>query len=333
MSNQDSNPEEVVCREGDGHSIEVLTPREVPLGGLRAKKVRRTLPQRDRSFIGAWCFADHYGPDDIEHGNAMALGQHPHTGLQTVSWLFSGRINHADSAGFTQTVLPGQVNLMTAGNGISHSEFSDTSRGDYTLWGCQLWVALPEHARFVEPGLVHYEPPAISGPGWVAKVFIGSLLGSTSPVPTHSPLLGAEVVLDAGACVEIDVNTEFEHGFLVDHGVIDVDGRETKAAELAFVPTGRTRITISSADGARVLILGGTPFGEAIVMWWNFVGRTHEEIETYRAEWQAQITDGDELVAESRLAAPGRFGVVPTATEPPIPAPPMPKNVRLKERR
>jgi redox-sensitive bicupin YhaK (pirin superfamily) len=333
VSNQDSHPDEVVCRQGDGKSIEILTPREVPLGGLRAKKVRRTLPQRDRSFIGAWCFADHYGPDDIEHGNAMTLGQHPHTGLQTVSWLFSGRINHADSAGFTQTVLPGQVNLMTAGKGISHSEFSDTSYGDYTLWGAQLWVALPDHARFVEPGLVHHVPEAVSGDGWEARVFIGSLLGSTSPVPTHSPLLGAELVLQPGARMEFEVDSEFEHGVLVDHGVVEVDGCEVKAAEMGFVPTGRSSMSITSGEGARMLILGGTPFGESIVMWWNFVGRTHDEIVAFREEWQAQITEGDHLVAESRLMAPGRFGVVPTATEEPIPAPQMPKNVRLKERR
>lgn len=333
MSNQDANPEELVCHEGDGKAIEILTPREVPLGGLRAKKVRRTLPQRDRSFIGAWCFADHYGPDDIEHGNAMSLGQHPHTGLQTVSWLFSGRINHADSAGFTQTVLPGQVNLMTAGRGISHSEFSDTSHGDFTLWGAQLWVALPNDARFVEPTLVHYEPPAVAGDGWTAKVFIGSLLGSSSPVPTHTPLLGAEIVLEAGGEIEIDVDPEFEHGLLVDHGVIEADGCEVKAAELAFIPVGRTKIRIGSAEGARLLVLGGAPFGESIVMWWNFVARTHDEIVQYRAEWQDQINKGGQIVTESRGMRPGRFGVVPTATEPPIPAPDMPKNVRLKERR
>ena len=176
--------------------MQVLTPRDVPLGGLRAMTVRRTLPQRQRSLIGAWCFLDHYGPDEVAGEAGMVVPPHPHTGLQTVSWLFTGEIEHRDSAGHHAFVRPGELNLMTAGRGISHSEYS--TPGTTTLHGAQLWLALPDGERQVEPTFEHFAPEPVSGEGWEARVFIGSLLGSTSPVTTYSPLLGAELVLDGG---------------------------------------------------------------------------------------------------------------------------------------
>lgn len=159
--------------------------------------VRRTLPQRGRSLIGAWCFVDHYGPDDLSQAEPMVLPPHPHTGLSTVSWLFSGTIEHRDSASHHAEVSPGGLNLMTAGRGISHSEYSTPDTG--VLHGCQLWIALPDRARHTEPDFEHYRPSPVSGPGWQAKVFIGTLLGSTSPVCVHSPLVGAELTLANGA--------------------------------------------------------------------------------------------------------------------------------------
>jgi len=139
--------------------LEVLTPREVPLGGLRAMRVRRTLPQRHRSLIGAWCFVDHYGPDEVDQTGGMVVAPHPHTGLQTVSWLFDGEIEHRDSAGNHALVRPGELNLMTAGRGISHAEVSapDTT----TLHGAQLWVALPEAARNGDPAFEHFAPSPV----------------------------------------------------------------------------------------------------------------------------------------------------------------------------
>jgi redox-sensitive bicupin YhaK (pirin superfamily) len=160
-------------------TVEILTPREVPLGGLRAMTVRRTLPQRERSLIGAWCFLDHYGPDDVAVTGGMSVAPHPHTGLQTVSWLFTGEIEHRDSAGHHALVRPGELNLMTAGHGISHSEVSTAATT--TLHGAQLWVALPDAARDGTPGFEHYAPPEVTGDGWAVRVFVGSLLGSTSP--------------------------------------------------------------------------------------------------------------------------------------------------------
>ena len=155
------------------HEVEVLPPREVPLGGPRAMLVRRTLPSRQRSLIGAWCFVDHYGPDRVDDTGGMSVAPHPHTGLQTVSWLFTGQIRHRDSAGHDALVRPGELNLMTAGRGISHSEVS--TEGVEELHGAQLWVALPGGTRDTEPGFEHYAPAPVTGDGWTARVFLGQL--------------------------------------------------------------------------------------------------------------------------------------------------------------
>ena len=331
MSNPERDPDEMVLDPGTtAVDVDVLPPREVPLGGPRAMRVRRTLPQRHRSLIGAWCFVDHYGPDEVAATGGMSVAPHPYTGLQTVSWLFTGEVEHTDSAGHHAMVRPGEVNLMTAGRGISHSEVSTAATT--TLHGAQLWVALPDVARDVEPRFDHHAPEPVSGNGWEARVFLGSLLGETSPVPTHTPLLGVEVLLVAGTTLDLEVDEEFEHGVLVDTGVVSVAGTETKQGELAYAGPGCTSLSlVAGADPVRLLLLGGPPFGESIVMWWNFVGRNHDEIVGYREEWQAQITRDGEVLPDTRQVAPGRFGVVDHSL-PPIPAPTLP-NVRLRERR
>jgi redox-sensitive bicupin YhaK (pirin superfamily) len=308
--------------------IDVLTPREVPLGGPRAMRVRRTLPQRQRSLIGAWCFVDHYGPDDVDRSGGMVLPAHPHTGLQTASWLFDGELEHRDSVGSLATVRPGELNLMTAGRGISHTEVSTPETT--TLHGAQLWIALPEEARHVQPGFEHFAPGPVRGPGWEARVFIGSLLGASSPVTTYTPLLGAEIMLATGKSLELEVDETFEHGVLLDVGAIDVDGEKLEPSDLAHVPPGRTTLTVTAHEEARLLLLGGPPFGEAIVMWWNFIGRTHDEIVGFRQEWQDQITIDGEVVEAGTSVGEGRFGRVDLDLAP-IPAPEMP-HVRLKLR-
>ena len=323
MSNLEERPAEVDCETRTSSGVEIMTPRDVPLGGPRAMRVRRTLPQRERSLIGAWCFVDHYGPDEVADSGGMSVAPHPHTGLQTVSWLFTGEIEHRDSAGHHAMVRPGEVNLMTAGRGISHSEVS--TAGTTTLHGAQLWVALPDADRFVEPTFAHHAPDPVTRPGLEARVFLGSLLGSTSPVATYTPLLGAELLLDAGATVTLDVDPGFEHGVLVDTGVLRVAGAEAKPSDLAYVPPGTSTLTLAAGDEpVRLLLLGGPPFGESIVMWWNIVARTHEEVVEWRGRWQQQVTD-DGLID-------GWFGVPIGDELPPIPAPPLP-NARLKERR
>jgi len=331
VSNPERHPDEITCTAAPAASVEVMAPRDVPLGGPRAMRVRRTLPQRHRSLIGAWCFVDHYGPDDVIDTGGMSVAPHPHTGLQTVSWLFAGEIEHRDSAGNHAMVRPGEVNLMTAGRGISHSEVSTPGTRD--LHGAQLWVALPDGDRHADPGFAHHAPDPVTGDGWEARVFLGSLLGSASPVPTSTPLLGAELLLEPGTTLDLEVDASFEHGLLVDTGVLTVAGTETKQHELAYVPPGARTLLLTAYDApVRLLLLGGPPFGESIVMWWNFVGRSHEEIAAFREEWQGQITRSGAVVADSQDVSDGRFGVVVGDHLPPIPAPPLP-NARLKERR
>ncbi|WP_346387456.1 pirin family protein [Nocardioides sp.] len=331
MSNPERDPDVITCETNLSEAVEIMTPREVPLGGLRAMTVRRTLPQRHRSLIGAWCFLDHYGPNPVAETGGMAMAPHPHTGLQTVTWLFTGEVEHRDSAGNHATIRPGEVNLMTAARGISHSEVSTSSTT--VLHGAQLWVAIPDADRNAEPGFTHHAPSPVAGPDWEARVFIGSLLGDTSPVPTYSPMLGAELLLEPGAILDLDVDPAFEHGVLVDKGTLEVAGRHVDKDDLAYVPPGSGRLELRAHDEpVRLLLLGGEPFGESIVMWWNFVGRTHEEIVGFRDEWQAQITADGALVADGQGLADGRFGVVVGEHLAPIPAPVLP-NVRLKERR
>ena len=309
---------------------ELIEPREVPLGGLRAMRVRRTLPARGRALVGAWCFLDHYGPDDVGETGGMEVAPHPHTGLQTVSWLFAGEIEHRDSAGNTAMVLPGELNLMTAGRGISHTEVS-TPR-TRLLHGVQLWVALPERARFGRPGLEHYVPPRVKRAGVTARVFLGSLLGHASPVQTATPLLGAELQLEPGTAVELDVEEGHEHALLVDAGSAVFEDQEVVERELAYVGPGRLTLRLTAGpERTRVVLLGGEPFEEEIVMWWNFVGRSHEEIVEFREAWQEQITRDGEVVADGRKVADGRFGNTGHSLAP-IPAPDLP-HVRLKGRR
>jgi quercetin 2,3-dioxygenase len=308
---------------------EILDPRDVPLGGLRAMNVRRTLPQRQRSLIGAWCFLDHYGPDRVDETGGMLVAPHPHIGLQTVSWLFGGTIEHRDSIGTHALVRAGELNLMTAGRGISHSEVSTDETTE--LHGVQLWVALPAAYRDDQPAFAHYVPPVVHGTGWDAQVFLGSMLGSESPVETYSPLVGAEMILDDGTRLAPEVRPEFEYGVLVDFGLVRVNGEEVKQHQLAYVAPGEG-LAIEAADLSHVLVIGGRPLGEEIVMWWNFVGRDHDEIVQARADWMAQITDNNGTITDSSEIYDGRFGIVTGDHLPPIPAPAMP-NAKLKPRR
>ncbi|MCZ4498792.1 MAG: pirin [Marmoricola sp.] len=299
--------------------METLSPRDVPLGGLRAMTVRRTLPQRSRTFIGAWCFVDHYGPDEVGAGGGMVVPPHPHTGLQTVSWLFSGEIEHRDSAGYQVLVRPGEVNLMTAGRGISHSEYSAPTTT--VLHGVQLWVALPDGDRHVEPSFEHYAPPEVSGEGWEARVFLGTALGSTSPVHTYTPLLGAELRLRAGTTLRIPVDRGYEHGVLLDTGAVTVNGEELAVNGLGYVAPGPDALELVATEETLLLLLGGPPFGEQIVMWWNFIGRDHAEVAAYRAQWQQLLEDGRS----------DRFSLPSADLMPPIPAPVLP-NARMVKR-
>lgn len=216
----------------------------------------------------------------------MDVPPHPHTGLQTVSWLFSGEIEHRDSAGVHAMVRPGELNLMTAGAGICHSEVSVPSAR--ILHGVQLWVALPDADRNTGRDFVHFAPPVQTVGDAEVRVFLGELGGVRSPVHTFTPLVGAQVDLPPGGVVELAVDRAFEHGVLLDQGEVRAGGTALGVADLWYQSPGHDVVRLTNGGGgpARMLLLGGIPFTEELVMWWNFVGRNHDEIVGYRRQWE-----------------------------------------------
>ena len=262
-----------------------LTAREVPLGGPRAMLVRRTLPHRDLRTIGAWCFVDDYGPaSSVE--TPMSVPPHPHMGLQTVSWLLAGQVAHLDSIGGQATARPGGVNVMTAGSGISHSEYSV---GQGLLRGVQLWVALPDTHRNTAPAF-HPIPelPTVELAGGVkVTVIVGDFAGETSPAPTYSPLVGVGLQAVAAAASDLPLRPEFEYGFLALSEGWSVDGVRLPTGRRRYLGAGSAKAAVAADGPGDALLLGGEPLAEDLLMWWNFVGRSHDEIAQARAQWQA----------------------------------------------
>ena len=325
MSNTETRSKVLDCgvpAEHDPEHVQVIEPKDVQLGSEDALKVRRTLPSLRRSFVGAWCFVDHYGPVATGGGRGICMDvpPHPHTGLQTVSWLFDGEIEHRDSGGVHAMVRPGEVNLMTSGHGIAHSEVSTPARD--LLHGVQLWVVLPDASKDLVREFQHHAPDVLDVAGARARVLVGTLDGATSPVHTQTPLLGAEVVLDPGATWEMAVNPAFEHGILVDTGDVDFDGVRLDRTVLGVRNAGldHLRLTNPTDAPARVMLLGGEPFDEGVVMWWNFIGRSHEDIVALRQEWNDAPDDRFGRVAGYRGATQR------------LAAPPLPADLRLKRR-
>jgi hypothetical protein len=290
--------------------VELFSPRRVPLGGLRAMMVDRLLPQRALPTVGAWCFIDQFGPENTD----MHVLPHPHTGLQTVTWPFAGRVRHRDSIGSDVVIEPGQLDLMTSGRGIAHSEFSLGERP--ILHGLQMWVALPAVSASVAPGFEqHGELPKYSADGFTATVFMGTLADVTSPATTFSPLVGAQFELSGPATIPLV--TDFEYAVLLTEGRLYAAGVALDAGPLLYLGRGRPDLALSTVDGARGILLGGEPYVDDLVMWWNFVGRTHEDIVVARTDWEARAD---------------RFAPITGHGSDRIPAPPMPASVRLLPR-
>jgi redox-sensitive bicupin YhaK (pirin superfamily) len=265
----------------------ILSPRTVKLTTRSGTEISRTLPHRQLRTIGAWCFVDHFGPTTQE--DAMSVAAHPHVGLQTVSWLFEGEVEHRDSLGSVQVIKPGQLNLMTAGYGVAHSELSTPNAK--MMHGVQLWTVLPDGARNSEARFDHYQGlPTSEFDGITVRLFIGEFLGMVSPALTFSPLLGAEVKVSPGSSQSISLRPEFEYGLLLVAGDLEVNSEELPLKNLFYIPAGEKSMRISSTSGATFVLLGGEPFKEEIIMWWNFIGRTHEEIMKMRADWNDQST-------------------------------------------
>ncbi|MGN6330132.1 MAG: pirin family protein [Motilibacteraceae bacterium] len=307
-----STPAPAPQPDDEGGVTEVLPAREVPLGGTRKLRVRRTLPHRSLRTVGAWCFVDHYGPVPLDQ-EGMDVPPHPHVGLQTVTWLLEGEVLHQDSLGSEQVIAPGQLNLMTAGHGISHAETS-VPRRDGRLHGVQLWVALPDASRHQPAHFEHHAKlPHWSAPTVEATVLMGELDGVRSPAATYSPMLGAELSLHGTATVPLEPG--FEHAVLALDETVDVDGVPVQPGSLAYLGRARRSLRLHAVRPGRALLLGGEPFGEDLLMWWNFVGRTHEDIAEAREDW----------------ASGRRFGPVVGYAGEALPAPPLP-TTRLRAR-
>jgi quercetin 2,3-dioxygenase len=306
MSNAADSPTAEVCAHGECAApvLETLPARDMALGGLA---IRRLLPAPRRRLVGAWCFLDAFGPLAFDAGKPMDVPPHPHIGLQTVSWLLEGEVLHKDSLGCSELARPGTLNLMTSGRGIAHSE-ETPGRHSGRLEGVQLWVALPEASRFVAPSFEHHpQLPVFESGGLRATVILGSLEGSSSPGRAFSPILGADVVVEAGATATLPLEPAFEHAALLLRGAGQVDGAALAPATLLYLGTGRAELRLRAAPDAafRLLLLGGAPFGETVLMWWNFVARTSDEIREAREDWQAGRRFGEvKAYAGARLAAP-----------------------------
>ena len=263
--------------------VEVTDSRETVVGAFR---VRRALPRRARRSVGAWCFIDHVGPAPVTERDGLNIAPHPHIGLHTVTWLLEGEALHRDSLGNEQLIRPGQLNLMTAGQGIAHSE---EATGGYrgVLHGVQLWVAQPASTRGGAPAFTHHaELPQVEVAGGIATVLVGELAGLVSPARRDSDHVGVELHLRAGRA-SVPLRPDYEYGLVVFSGAVDVGDRRVDPGHLAYLGTGRDELTVGATDTARALLVGGVPFDEPLLMWWNFVARTREEItDAYRA-WQA----------------------------------------------
>jgi quercetin 2,3-dioxygenase len=294
--------EECVALGAGERQLEAYPNREVSLGAL---SVSRALPIRERRLVGPWCFLDRFGPLTFDGGKPMDVAPHPHIGLQTVTWLHEGEVVHDDSLGYESVLRPGGVNVMTSGGGIAHAE--QTPRDNTgRLNGVQLWTALPDRDRHVAAGFTHVaEVPAVESPAGIVQIFAGAFEGTTSPAPYYSPLLGADVRVHPRHELLLPLNAAYEHAILPMDGDCAVDGEPLAGGTLYYLGTTRSEVGISSRNGGRLLLIGGPPFPETILMWWNFVARTPEEIAEARADWEAQRRFGDVPAYRGpRLAAP-----------------------------
>ncbi|KND25596.1 pirin family protein [Streptomyces anulatus] len=307
MSNLDRQATPSVCG-GRGFVVaepvrELLAPRRVQLG--EGTEVRRLLPNLGRRMVGAWAFVDHYGPDDIADEPGMQVPPHPHMGLQTVSWLHDGEVLHRDSLGSLQTVRPRELGLMTSGHAISHSEESPKEHARL-LHGAQLWVALPEAHRSIEPHFQHHtDLPVVTAPGVTATVILGELDGAASPGTSYTPIVGADVTLAGGAEARLPLDPDFEYAVLSMSGEAEVDGVRVLPGSMLYLGCGRTELPLRGVSDAGLMLLGGEPFEEELVMFWNFIARSGEEIVQARNDWEKGSRFGEVRGYDgARLPAP-----------------------------
>jgi redox-sensitive bicupin YhaK (pirin superfamily) len=282
LTTEDATPAAQRARGADGPVVEVMAGRMAQVGVMT---VQRVLPQRPRRTVGAWCFADHVGPIAVREPDTAGIGPHPHMGLQTVTWLLEGELLHLDSLGSEQLIRPGQLNLMTAGHGVAHAE-EDPGRSN-RLHGIQLWVAQPEATRDGQAAFEHHAVlPQMEVDGASAIILVGDFAGSVSPARRDTEHVGVEVTL-RGAAATVPLRRDYEYALTVLEGRVSVEGTVAEPGLLAYLGIGRDELRIQTDDTVRVLLLGGLPFPEPVLMWWNFVARTRDEVSEARRQWSA----------------------------------------------
>ena len=265
---------------------QVLTPVTHDLGKF---EVRRALPHRERTMVGPFVFVDEFGPAHLSPGEGMDVRPHPHIGLATVTWLFDGAIDHRDSLGTVETIRPGQVNLMTAGCGIVHSERSpsDARAEGPQLYGMQTWLALPDAMQDIDPAFEAVTAlPVVEDGGAKATVIMGSLWGEAARTTTHAATIYAEIVLAAGGSMPIDAEAD-ERALMLVGGGAEVDGVALELYALTVLQPGKT-MTLSSRGGGRVMLMGGEAFARPRHVWWNFVHSDPDRIRQAREDWEGR---------------------------------------------
>jgi redox-sensitive bicupin YhaK (pirin superfamily) len=275
----------------------MIVPRSVDLGGF---SVRRALPHAKRRLVGPFIFFDHFGPAEFRAGDGVDVRPHPHIGLATVTYLFDGEIMHRDSLGTAAAIRPGEINWMTAGRGIVHSERTAPERrvGGERLHGLQCWVAMPAGDEELAPSFAHHEQadlPLVAGDGKSVRVVAGSLYGQRSPVPTLSDTIFADAMLEPAAALPIDAATE-ERALYIVSGEIDIAGDRFASGQLLVFRPGDA-LTVTAASTARVVLVGGAAMDGPRHIWWNFVSSRKERIEQAKADWKLRRFDsvpGDE---------------------------------------
>jgi redox-sensitive bicupin YhaK (pirin superfamily) len=271
--------------------------------------VQRSLPLRQHRLVGPWCFFDHFGPLSFGERKAMDVAPHPHIGLQTISWLFSGEVLHNDSLGCQAIARPGELNLMTAGHGITHSE-ETPAKSSGRLHGLQLWVALPDAERRRQPGFDHYSDlPILEPDGGSVQVFMGELAGQRSAARAFSPLVAAELRISPGGHLRLPLEPAWEHALVVIEGEVWLDDTRLAPGALHYLGTYRSGLELGGKAAAHAILIGGAPLGESVMIWWNFVARSADEIRQARDDWEAH-RHFDEVKAYrgERLRAPEFIG-------------------------
>lgn len=283
-----------------------IPARRAEIGG--GAPVARTLPSRHKRTIGAWCFLDHAGPASFAPGAGMRVGPHPHTSLQTFTWMLEGEVLHRDSLGNQQLIRPGQVNLMTAGHGIAHTE--ESAAGETRLHAAQLWIALPARVAGMAPRFDHYpDLPRWQQDGADFVLLAGEWQGRRSPALVYTPLMGADVFAAEDAQLTLPLDPAFEHGVMPLSGAATAQGEALAPDELLYLPPGASELALQLAAGTRAILIGGEPFDEDITIWWNFVGHGKPYITQAQRDWQV---------------GSARFGEVRGFDGPRLDAPPVP---------